>query len=71
MRKILFIFMIITLTNSGCKKNYNCVCTDANGKTLAVTTIKDTKGKANEKCTDYYNQNYGNVTFNQITCQIK
>lgn len=69
MKNLLFVLVIITLVS--CKKNYNCVCTDQNGKTLAVTAIKDTKGKAGERCTAYYNQNYGNVTFNQITCQIK
>ena len=69
MKKLLFVFVIITLVS--CKKNYNCVCTDQNGTTLAVTTIKDTKGRAGEKCTDYYNQHYANIAFNQITCQIK
>lgn len=55
---------------SSCKKNYNCVCSDPNG-TLEVVTFKENKGKAQEKCSQYYDQHYGNVAFNQVKCEIK
>ena len=69
MRKIILL-CIITATFTSCKKNYDCTCKDQNGTVVAVTTFKNTKGKAGEQCNQYYDQHYGNIPFNQTTCAI-
>ncbi|HEY0030220.1 MAG TPA: hypothetical protein VGC65_05635 [Bacteroidia bacterium] len=67
MKKILFIVACITLAS--CKKEYSCTCTNPSGSTV-VFTEKMTKGKASEKCDDYYNDHYGSVPFNETSCEI-
>ena len=70
MKKALFISISALFILTGCKKNYDCTCSDPSG-TLVVVTFKDNKGRAKEKCTAYYDQHYGSVPFNQVTCEIK
>lgn len=60
-----FSFLIMS-----CKKEYTCTCTNPGGSFIAFSE-KTTKGKASEKCADYYNQNYGNVPFNETNCSIE
>ncbi len=67
MKKLILLLIIPAF--AACKKNYNCVCSDPSG-TLVVTALKDTKAKAEQQCSDYYNQHYG-TTFNQVTCALK
>ena len=53
-----------------CKKNYTCVC-DGSGGVKNVFTVNDTKSNAKNKCTDYYNQNFGNIPMSETECSIK
>jgi hypothetical protein len=70
MKKIILICSVAIAT-TGCKKNYDCTCRDQTGAVIVVTTYKNTKGKAGEQCSSYYNQHYGNIPFNQTTCAIE
>ncbi len=55
---------------ASCKKEYVCECTNPGG-TLTAFRTKDTKKRAEQKCEDYYNQNYGSVVFNETSCKIR
>ena len=68
-KTILLLSTILLLAS--CKKEYTCTCTDpSGGKTIAFTE-KTTKGKASDKCNDYYNAHYGNIPWNETGCSIK
>ena len=69
MKKTILFSCIITIFAS-CKKNYDCTCV-SNGSVVSVTTYKNTKGKAGEQCSKYYDEHYGNIPFNETTCSIK
>ena len=69
MKKIILIGAI-AIAFSSCKKNYTCTCKDQTGAVISVQTYKNTKGKAGEQCSQYYNTTYGNIPFNQTTCAI-
>ncbi|MGZ4035144.1 MAG: hypothetical protein ACXVPU_03615 [Bacteroidia bacterium] len=69
MKKVILI-CTIALSFAGCKKNYNCTCKDQTGAVVSVQTYKNTKGKAEEQCSQYYNSTYGAIPFNQTTCSI-
>ncbi len=62
--------MVISLLIVSCKKEYTCTCVNPNGSFIAFSD-KTTKGKASEKCDDYYNENYGSVPFNETSCSIE
>ncbi len=66
---ILSIFIAGTLFAS-CKKEYVCECSNPGG-TLTAFRTKDTRKRAEQKCEDYYNQNYGSVVFNETSCKIR
>ncbi len=70
MKKIL-LFAIAAAAVTGCKKDYTCTCTDPSAGVVATFTIKDKKGKASEQCNNYYSEHYGNVPFNQTSCELK
>ncbi|MCZ8284213.1 MAG: hypothetical protein O9353_02050 [Bacteroidia bacterium] len=55
---------------ASCKKEYVCECTNPGGSLTAFRT-KDTKRRAEQKCDDYYTQNYGSVVFNETSCKIR
>ena len=62
--------MGISLLMVSCKKEYTCTCTSPSGSLIAFSD-KTTKGKANERCNDYYNEHYGSVPFNETSCSIE
>ena len=53
-----------------CKKGYVCECTNPGGKFTAFSK-HSTKEKAEKKCKDYYDENYGNIPMNETYCEIK
>lgn len=53
-----------------CKKEYICECTSPAG-TLTAFRAKDKKKNAEQKCENYYNENYGGVAFNETSCKIR
>lgn len=53
-----------------CKKDYVCECSNPGG-TFEAFKIHDTKKKAKQACKDYYDVNYGNIPFNETSCEIK
>jgi hypothetical protein len=61
-------FVSVALTN--CRKNYVCECTNPGGTFKAFTT-NGTKEKADKKCKDYYDENYGKVLMNETYCEVK
>jgi len=61
---------IIVFTTYSCKKEYNCVCKDSSQSFVAFST-KSTKGKAQQRCTDYYNEHYGTIVFNDVKCEVE
>jgi hypothetical protein len=69
MKKV-FLICTIAVSLASCKKNYDCTCKDQTGAVIIVTTYKNTKGKAGEQCSQYYDQHYGNIPFNQTSCAI-
>lgn len=68
MKKIVFI--IIVLSAFSCKKTYNCVCKDSTQSFVAFS-VKATKGKAQQRCTDYFNEHYGSLVFSDMKCEIE
>jgi hypothetical protein len=66
----LFFIAITSVFLSNCKKEYACECINPGGKYVAFST-NASKTKANQKCTDYYNKNFGHIPMNETFCEIK
>lgn len=47
-----------------------CECTNPGGKYVAFST-NASKTKADQKCNDYYNKNFGHIPMNETFCEIK
>jgi hypothetical protein len=69
MKKI-FLLSLFSAAFCSCKKEYNCVCKDSSQSFVAFT-VKATKGKAQQRCTDYYNEHYGAIVFNDTKCEVE
>ena len=70
MIKRIFITLAILFITTSCKKNYTCVCRNPSGK-FGVFTVNDTKTNASKKCSDYYSQNFGQIPWNETSCDIE
>lgn len=70
MKSFLILSVLTAAVLSSCKKEYVCECTNPGG-TLTAFRTKDTKKRAEQKCEDYYNENYGSVVFNETSCKIR
>jgi hypothetical protein len=64
------LFVLTVLIFIGCKKEYTCTCNNPGG-TKQIFTEKSSKKDATKKCKDYYNATYGNVAWNETSCEIK
>lgn len=69
MKKLIFISLVSTFL-SGCKKEYVCECTNPGGKFTAFSE-RTTKEKADQKCKDYYDENYGKILMSETFCEVK
>jgi len=67
-KKLQLALLIIAFCS--CKKEYHCVCKDSSQSFVAFT-MKATKGKAQQRCTDYYNEHYGTIVFNDVKCEVE
>jgi hypothetical protein len=65
MKNILLILFPLILFS--CKKDYTCVCKDADGTPFNIP-LHDTKRKVQKECSDYNNHVYNGVG---ITCGIE
>ncbi len=68
--KSIFSFILILIFLSGCKKEYDCVCTNPGGS-QAVFSVKESKSKAKKACSDYYDQHFASIPLNETFCEIK
>jgi hypothetical protein len=59
-----------TIYLCSCAKNYNCVCTNPGGSDVVFTT-RSNKTKAEKKCKEYYDSNFGSIPWNETSCEIK
>lgn len=50
MKKVLFVSALAVLALASCQKDYYCSCITPDGFEVANTTIRDTKGSAEDKC---------------------
>lgn len=55
---------------TSCKKEYTCTCRDSSGNSTVAFSEKTTEGKASSKCDQHYNNTYGSVPFNDVSCSI-
>jgi hypothetical protein len=62
--------LIVLVAMSACKKEYACVCTNPGGSYTAFKE-KNTQDKAEQKCINYYNENFGSVPMSETNCAIK
>lgn len=67
----IILFLTVIALFSSCKKEYTCTCSDSVGNKTIAFTEKNTKGKASDKCNDYYNQNYASIPWDDTTCSIE
>lgn len=73
MKKIvnsLIAFLALVALMSSCKKEYNCTCSNPGGIGEVKIIRESSKEKAAQKCEDYYNQQYGNIPWNETHCSI-
>ncbi|MDP1801149.1 MAG: hypothetical protein Q8L81_07355 [Bacteroidota bacterium] len=68
--KNLIIISLISLLFSNCKKEYVCECTNPGGKFKAFSK-RTTKEKADQKCKDYYDENYGKILMSETFCEVR
>ncbi len=69
MKNPIFI-LLVSVFLCNCKKEYVCECTNPGGKFKAFSK-RTTKEKADRKCKDYYNKNYGKVIMSETFCEVK
>jgi len=65
--KILFA-VIMSCMVTACKKTYTCSCTNPGG-VFKTYEIKDTKKKAEQKCSDY-SKEYQTIPFSETGCSL-
>lgn len=63
-------FIIAFYSLSSCRKEYSCVCTNPGGAYVAFTT-KNSKSGAEKQCDDYYEENFGDIPWNETFCEVK
>jgi hypothetical protein len=68
--KTLFLFALVFLLSTSCRKEHACVCTHPGGEEV-VFTVKNSRGNAESRCDDYYQENFAHVPWNETTCAIK
>lgn len=68
--KSILLISVVLITLSSCNKEYDCVCTNPGGSEI-VFSVKSSKEKAEKKCTDYYNEHFGSIPWNETACEIK
>ncbi|MBK7666059.1 MAG: hypothetical protein IPJ32_01180 [Sphingobacteriaceae bacterium] len=66
----IWLLIAATIYLSSCAKNYNCVCTNPGGSEV-VFINRSSKTKAEKKCKEYYDSNYGNIPWNETNCSIE
>lgn len=72
MKKILFATSILPLLGViSCGKSYSCQCTDPTGTYEVFTTNARNKSTADERCDQYYNDNFTGTSKSTTTCKIK
>lgn len=68
--KLAGIFLILIGAFFGaCSKSYNCQCTNPGGTEIVFKT-RSAKTKAEKKCSQYYDDHYGNIPLNETQCEI-
>lgn len=61
--------MLTAFTLTSCKKEYTCSCFNPTG-VIKTYTIKDTKKKATQKCSDY-SKEYQTIAWSETGCFLK
>lgn len=70
MKTTLVLLSACIIVLSGCKKEYECTCSNPGGTQTAFIT-NDTKHKAKKKCDDYYQSHFASVPMNETSCKIE
>ncbi len=66
-----FIIAVVTaMAFTSCKKDYACVCSNPGGEYTAFK-VKASMDKAQTKCEEYYNTNFGSVPWSESHCEIR
>lgn len=62
--------IVVSFYLTGCDKKHNCVCSNPGGSKTELVIV-GSKIKADRKCKEYYQSSYGDVPFNETSCEIK
>jgi hypothetical protein len=62
---VAFLFVI-----TSCSKNHTCECQNPGG-TEKIFTAHCKKAKAEKRCSDYYDEKFGDVPMSETHCYIK
>lgn len=68
--KTILLFVFILPLFLACGKKHNCVCSNPGGSKTELV-ITGSKVKADRKCKEYYDSNYGDIPWNETSCEIK
>lgn len=72
MKKILLAASSLSLFGFfSCGKSYSCQCTDPTGTYEVFTTNAINKSTADERCDQYYNDNFTGASKSVTSCKVK